>query len=179
MRSLQSTIRALREHGQLLSEPLDGNIVEPPSGGSWPQGLPSSPLLREFYAECDGGTLGPFSFLPLGEVADETATIGDWMEQTGADEEMPPRGRWLVFGSGEYGHALIWDADHDAVLLYDSDSGSIEGAGDQALADGGPGSTHSLTLARFFERLVNPPINSEYESMMTWIEVLGHLDRLG
>jgi hypothetical protein len=136
-------------------------------------------LLREFYAECDGGTLGPFSFLPLAEVADETTSTADWMEGREPDE-MSPRGRWLIFGSNEYGHSLIWDADRDAVLLYDSDGGDLWDADDTTLSyDGsGPSPTGHLTIARFFERLVNPSIDTEDEEMVTWVEVLVHLDQL-
>src|SRR5690242_20286329 len=109
-----------------------------PGRARWPEGLPSSPSLREFYAECDGGSLGPFSFLPLAEVADETRSLGDWMEGREPDG-MPPRGRWPVFGNNEYGHSLIWDADRDAVLLYDSDGGDLWDADDTTLAYDGSG----------------------------------------
>jgi hypothetical protein len=180
MRSLRATIRALREHGPSLPESLgDCYHAEPPGGARWPEGLPSCPSLREFYAACDGGTLGPFAFLPLAEVADETASMADWLEG-GEPDGMPPRGRWLVFGSNEYGHSLIWDADRDAVLLYDSDGGDLWDADDATLTyDGsGPSPTGHLTIGRFFERLVNPPIDTEDEGTATWAEVLGHLDRL-
>jgi hypothetical protein len=94
---------------------------------------------------------------------------------------MPPKGRWLVFGSNEFSHSLIWDADRDAVLLYDSDGGDLWDADDTGLAyDGsGPGATGHLTLAQFFERLVNPAPNSRDETTREWAAALGHLDRLG
>ena len=132
-------------------------------------------MLREFYSECDGGSLGPFCFLTLAEVADDTTSTADWMEGMEPDG-MPPRGRWLVLGDNEYGLSLIWDA----VLLYASDGGSLYDADDTSLAyDGsGPGPTGHLTLARFFERLVNPPVHAEDEGARAWAEALGHLDRL-
>ena len=180
MRTLRSTIRALREHGRSLPEPLcDCFDANPPGKARWPKGLPSSPVLAEFYAECDGGNLGTFSFLRLAEVADQTRSTTEWM--AGREPEgMPPEGRWLVFGSNEYGHSLIWDADRDAVLLYDSDGGDLWDADDTVLAyDGsGPGATGKLTLAQFFEKLVNPAVGSRDESIRDWAEALGHLDRL-
>ena len=133
MRTLRSVIRALRTHGGSLPEPLcDLFNAAPPSGAPWPEGLPSSPVLREFYAECDGGSLGPFCFLTLAEVADDTASTAEWMEGMEPDG-MPPRGRWLAFGDNEYGLSLIWDADRDAVLLYASDGGSLYDADDTSL----------------------------------------------
>jgi hypothetical protein len=172
-------IRAILKHRESLPEPLDIYNAEPPRGAPWPEGLPSSPSLLEFYAECDGGSIGPCSFLPLAEVADETESTADWMEQRGQDE-MPPRGHWMVIGSNEYGHSLIWDADRDAMLVYDSDSDTLQDADDRSLAyDGsGPSPTGQMSLARFFERLMNPPIDSEDEATMTWAEALGHLDQL-
>jgi hypothetical protein len=180
MRPLRSTIQALRTHGKSLAEPFcDCFSAEPPSGGRWPKGLPSSPLFDEFYAACDGGDLGPFSFLPMAEIAADTESAADWMEDV-APEGLPPRGRWLVFGRNDYGHELIWDADRDAVLLYDSDGGDLWDADDAMLAyDGsGPGSTGHLTLARFFERLVNPAASSDDEATELWTEALESLDRL-
>src|SRR5581483_4390398 len=123
MRTLRSTIEALRDHGTSLPEPYgDCFDANPPSDGPWPAGLPTSPPLGDFYAACDGGRIGPYSFLACDELAAETAAISDWMESLGCDE-LPQRGLWLVFGHDDYGHTLIWDADRDAVLLYESDGG--------------------------------------------------------
>jgi hypothetical protein len=113
-------------------------------------------------------------------VADETESTADWMEGRETDG-MPMRGRWMVIGRNEYGHSLIWEADRDAVLLYDSDSDTLWDADDTAMAyDGsGPSPTGHLTVGRFFERLVNPRIDSQDEATMTWANALEHLDRLG
>ena len=181
MRTLRSTIAALRRHGDSLPEPYcDCYDANPPSGSPWPAGLPRSPLLQDFYAACDGGRLGAFSFLSLDELADETESTADWMQSTGCDA-MPVKGHWLVFGNHDFGLTLIWDADRDAVLLYDSDGGDLYDADDTTLAyDGsGPAATGHLTLGQFFERLVNPNIDSRDESTRLWATALQHLDQLG
>ena len=181
MRTLQSMLQALRKHGKSLPEPLcDCFSVKPPGKARWPKDLPTSRLLAEFYAECDGGSLGSFRFLRLGELAQHTQWEADWMARVVEPEGMPPRCRWLVFGSNEYGHSLIWDADRDAVLLYDSDGGDLWDADDPSLAyDGsGPGSTGHLTLAQFFDRLVNPDLKAKDEGTRDWAEALRLLDRL-
>jgi hypothetical protein len=50
------TIEMLRNHGATLPEPYcDCFDANPPSNRPWPTGLPTSPLLQEFYAACDGG----------------------------------------------------------------------------------------------------------------------------
>jgi hypothetical protein len=181
MRALRSTIEALRIHGTSLPEPycecFDAN---PPSSGPWPAGLPTSPQLEGFYAACDGGRLGAYAFLSLDELATETAATADWMESMGSDE-LPQKGLWLVLGHNDYGHTLIWDADRDAVLLYDSDGGDLWDSDNTNLAYDGswPGSTGHLTLAQFFDRLVNPTPDSDDESTQLWLEALQHLDRLG
>jgi len=180
MRTLRSVIEVLQSHSESLPEPrCDCYNAKRPSGARWPTGLPSSLLLQEFYAACDGARLGAFSFLPLGELLTRTASAADWMESTNCDE-MPPEGRWLMFGRHEYGLDLIWNADRDDVLLYDSDGGDIWDADDTSLAyDGSACPTGRLTLAQFFERLVNPTIDSSDESTRAWAEVLQHLDQLG
>lgn len=179
MRTLQSVLRALLKHAQSLPEPLDLYRIEPSSKQPWPEGLPANSLLHEFYAECDGGSLGPFSFLALAEVPDETESTADWMEGRGT-EGMPATGRGVVIGCNEYGHSLIWDADRDAVFLYDSDSDTLWDADEGTLAYDGssPAPTGRISLARFFERLVNPPNDAGDELTMTWSEALDHLDRL-
>jgi hypothetical protein len=178
MRTLRAVIEALQAHGKFLPEPLcDCYDAHAPSGARWPTGLPSSPLLRDFYAACDGARLGAFRFLPLGELTSRTADVVDWMKSTGCDA-MPTEGQWLAFGRHECGLDLIWDADRDAVLLYGSDGGDIWDADDTSLAyDGSARPTGHLTLARFFERLVNPASGSDDESTRTWDEVLQYLDQ--
>jgi hypothetical protein len=182
MRTLRSVIEALQRHGESLPEPwCDCYSANLPSGDRWPAELPSCVLLQDFFAMCDGASLGAFSFLPIGELADRTASAAEWMESTGCDET-PPAGRWLIFGRHEYGLDLIWNADRDAVLLYDSDGGDIYDADDTTLAYDGsarPTGTRGITLAQFFERLVNPPVESADESIQDWAKVLQDLDRLG
>jgi hypothetical protein len=181
MRALRSTIELLRDHGSELPEPYcDCFDANPPSSNPWPGGLPTCPPLQEFYAACDGGRIGPYQFLPRDELSAETAAIADWMESIGS-EELPQQGLWLVLGHNEYGHTLIWDADRDAVLLYDSDGGDLWDADNTRLAYDGswPGSTGHLTLAQFFDRLVNPARDSPDETTQLWREALQHLDRLG
>jgi hypothetical protein len=180
MRTLRSTIEALRNHGTSLLEPYrDSFEANPPSSGPWPSGLPTSPQLQDFYAACDGGRLGGYTFLALDELATETAATADWMESLGS-EELPQKGLWLVFGHNEHGHTLIWDADRDAVLLYDSDGGDLWDSDNSKLAYDGswPGSTGHLTLAQFFDHLVNPARHSPDEMTQLWREALQHLDRL-
>jgi hypothetical protein len=180
MRDLRTTIRALRERSESLPEPYcDAFAVHPPSGARWPDGLPASPLLQEFYAECDGGDLGSFSFLPLEELAEETDSVLDWMEGKADPDAMPKKGRCVMLGHNEYDHCLLWDADRDAVLLYDSDGGDLWDADDSLLAYDGSGSgpTGGLTLARFFERLVNPAADSEDEVGREWAEALRLIDQ--
>ncbi len=181
MRALRSTIETLRNHGTTLPEPYrDCFDANPPSSDPWPAGLPTSPQIQEFYAACDGGRLGAYSFLSLDELAAETAATAAWMESMGS-EELPQKGLWLVLGHNDYGHTLIWDADRDAVLLYDSDGGDLWDSDDTKLAYDGswPGSTGHLTLAEFLDRLVNPARDSDDELTQLWREALQHLDRLG
>src|SRR6185437_14010472 len=135
-------------------------------------------LLQEFYAACDGGRMGAYSFLSLDELAGETGVTADWMESRGSDE-LPQQNLWLVLGHNEYGHSLIWDADRDAVLLYDSDSDNLWDSDNTRLAYDGswPGSTGHVTLAEFLDPLVNPARASQDEMTRLWREALQHLDR--
>lgn len=179
MRDFRTTVRALRDRGPSLPEPYgDGFRAEPPSGGRWPGALPPCPLLQEFYDECDGGPIGPYDFLPLEELAEETADVLDWMETHADEGEIPKQGRCVMFARNEYGHDLLWDADRDAVLAFDSDGGGVWDADDDTLADDGsaPAPAGRVPLARFLDRIANPPADPAHLGWATWAEVLAMLD---
>jgi hypothetical protein len=89
--------------------------IRPPTEG-WPVGVPRCPALADLYARCDGGTFGPFEFLPASEVSD--TAHGPLAEAVGL--EGGP-GQWIHFGSHEYGHFALWHVATDQVALYSPD----------------------------------------------------------
>jgi hypothetical protein len=127
--------------------------VRPSAGAPWPPGLPYCPALAEFYALCDGGTFGPYELLPLAEVA---GPADEWLASSPGLDLVP--GRWLRLGDHEYGHALIWDADADRLLLYSPDDMAarrLKGSAED-----------------FLRRLFHPSSKSTDETKRMWLEAL-------
>lgn len=141
--------------------------VRPPvpreGDGNWPEDLPSCPILVEFYARCDGGRFGSYTLSPLAELSDPSS---GWLADSPGLELT--QGRWIEFGDHEFGHALLWDADADEVVIYSPD-------------DEEP-SRLKRTMSQFIERLLNPSQKTaddeDDESNAMWIEALDEA-RLG
>lgn len=134
--------KMVRFSGRLPELIREGFEANPPSGGSWPDGLPTCPALRDFYRLCDGGNIGGYFPVPLAEIADETERLNEWIEDRGGEDELTPGG-WVIIGRNEADLCILWDAAKDRLFLYDSDGGGTEPAG-------GP-------VEKFLERLFNPP----------------------
>jgi hypothetical protein len=100
---------------------------------------------------------------PLAEASDPSS--GEFADSPGLELT---RGRWIQFGYHEYGHALLWDADADEVVLYSPD-------------DEEP-SRLKRTIAQFVERLFYPSETTSEEevdaSNEMWIEALKEADDL-
>ncbi len=179
MRTWQAVVRELQHHASALPEPLcDIYEVAPPAGESWPESLPKCPALEEFYKLCDGGTIGLFNFLALGELESTTEETQEWIGEDG-HEELPPPGHWFVFGYNEFSHRVIWNTDQDDVVVYDTDGGDVWSAADKELAYDGtkPATPERVTMAQFLANLVLPVTNPD-ESDQLWADALRELDRL-
>jgi len=174
MRDWRVELEKMVRFGGAIPEPLcDCFEVQPPSGSGWPDGLPSCPALRDFYRLCDGGRLGDFSFLRLGEVKTTTEETREWIDRRGGEDDLTP-GRWAQWGYDEFGEYLLWDEARCQLFLYDSDGGGTEEVG-------GP-------VERFLERLFNPPepktelsVDEPLESgegQDLWFVTLRELDRI-
>jgi hypothetical protein len=134
--------------------------VRPQAGATWPAGLPCCPALADFYARCDGGTFGPYTFLPAAELADPAA---GWLEDSPGLEPVP--GRWVHVGDHEYGHALLWDSGPDEVVLYSPDDEEPRRLG--------------RTMDQFLGRLFHPSVKASSEATQLWAEALAEADKLG
>lgn len=151
----------------------------PPAGEPWPAELPGCPPLAEFYGLCDGGSIGRFTFAPLGELVEESASLREWLGE-GIPDELPADGRWIVLSSEENGLNLIWDAGRDAVLLSSSDGDGVWSADDRTLAYDGsqPGEPRRVPIAEFLAGLARPLDDSGDESEQLWFDTLVALDRI-
>ena len=180
MRPWQKTIAALTQHASALPEPFwDIYELDPPSDAPWPRALPACPPLQELYKLTDGGSLGAFSFLPLGEIEETTTSAREWIDSLGLDDLLPP-GRWFEFGTNEHGLNLIWNADRDTVLLYSTDAAAVWSPDDKEQAYDGsePSAPRQTTMAQFLASLVNPVNDSGDESQQLWYDALEALDRV-
>jgi hypothetical protein len=126
MNNWQSRLEKLVRFGDRLPEPFDIFNARPSSGKPWPKGLPSSPVLADFYVRSDGGQLAGYDWLRLSKLKSETASLRDWLEGVGGGDEAPAN--YLVLAHDDYG-ALVWDADQDVVLAYCSNGDCWEETG--------------------------------------------------
>jgi hypothetical protein len=124
---------------------------------NWPADLPRCPTLVDFYSRCDGGRFGSYTLLPLAEVDDPST---GWLADSPGLEVKA--GRWIQFGDHEFGHALLWDADADEVVLYSPDDEEPRRL--------------KRTMLQFIERLLYPSKKTtedeDDESNEMWIEAL-------
>lgn len=91
---------------------------EPPSNREVPTGLPSSPIIREFYKICDGGIIDDFRITSVSEL---TALNDTWRKSligyypTG----LSPLGEeHLVLGTDGAGAPLVWDSTRDNLSTF-------------------------------------------------------------
>jgi hypothetical protein len=133
--------------------------VRPLSGGTWPQHVPACAALSDLYALCDGGTFGPYSLSALAELTDPST---GWLAgSAGLDLEAK---KWVELGSHEYGHALLWDAQADEVVLYSPDDEEARRLG--------------RTMDEFLTRMFYPSKKASNETTLLWLAALTEADEL-
>jgi hypothetical protein len=145
--------------GQLEELTRDCFPVNPAADAVWPAGLPACPALSDFYARCDGGTFGPYELAPLAELTDPSS---GWLAGSPGLELKP--GCWLEFGSHEYGHALLWAADIDEVLLYSPNDEETRRS--------------KRTMEEFLGRLFLPSAKASNETCQLWAEALTEAEQV-
>jgi hypothetical protein len=133
--------------------------IRPPSGAPWPKGVPACVALSDLYGLCDGGTFGDYSLSAVAELADPST---GWLAGSPGLDLKP--GRWAELGSHEYGHALLWDAQADEVMLYSPD-------------DEEPRRLHR-TVEEFLTRLFYPSARASSEATKLWLAALAEADGL-
>jgi hypothetical protein len=158
--------------GKAWPLPLKACCPRPPSGRSWPKGLPSSPTLRDLYALCDGGSLGSlFGWLRLRELK---AAAKNMVEQVRQDRdafgiEQPPfiPGRHLVLAEDSDGFPLVWDAETNLLAWY------------QPAIDGGRGwEPLNVTLEAYLDGLFFPEPGATFVADPLWLEALRQVEEL-
>jgi len=79
--------------------------LNPPVNRSWTNGLPSHPVIREYFSICDGGMFGPvWNFFSLEQIANENAHYHDLINS---------------------GHRRVVDISRDLVIAAQSDGTPI------------------------------------------------------
>lgn len=136
---------------------------EPPAQRPWPKGVPARPALREFYALCDGASLGTFTIRGLGELEDLRKWSGDKEYKAG---------RYVIFGDTEFGSPLVWDSVENVVGYHDQD-----GADGLVMSEETGSDLMGLSLEAFLERLFAKPADVRDETAKLWAETLDRLDR--
>jgi len=127
------------------------------SGLPWPVGLPTCPALTDFYARCDGGTFGAYLVSPVSGLGDPSA---GWL--AGSPGPDLSHGRWVEFGSHEFGHTLLWNADADEVMLYSPDDEEPRRL--------------KRTMEAFLERLFYPSAKASNETTVMWAGALAEAE---
>jgi len=143
-RSLLSRLAAVPGGGDELA--LVAYRAEPPTGGAaWPFELPAPcPAIADFYARCDGGTIGEYLWPPpagLPELNRQWRFFLSGYYGAGGDPLDPARHLVLAEESG--GAPLVWDADVDRMATFWPDGGDWEPTG--------------LAAEEFFAALFTPP----------------------
>jgi hypothetical protein len=73
MADWQSRLEGLTRWGRDIPEPGNVFAAPKPMASPWPKGLPTIPVLSEFYARCNGcllpSPIGVFQILPRGKLA--------------------------------------------------------------------------------------------------------------
>ena len=114
--------------------PLNVYRTEPPSSLPWPQGLPSSAPIRDFFSLCDGGLIGPYRFASVSHLP---ALNRKWLlaaaHRGPADAPVLLPGHHLVLGEEECDAPLVWHSGTDCMgvawhngLPFDSYNQSFE-----------------------------------------------------
>ena len=153
-------LTALVRFGKDLPEPMNCFRARPPTGRSWPRGLPSCPALAEFYALCDGGQFFCWDFLPLRRVKAEAAAFRGWPDRPG-DRTADMRHLLLAYDPDSF--ALLWDSEKDEVIQYKQDAQSHYPRG--------------TPFAAFVKELFAPELAAD-ELPDLWVATLRHLDGL-
>ncbi len=141
-----------------LPHPLTDCVPHPPSGGPWPQGMPSCSVLRDFYELCDGGYVRHLRWCRLRELKARTKEAATWIGQHGPEESPFDPRRHVLLGEDEAGFPFIWDSTVDQIAYY------------QPYEHGGNGwePLHE-TLEQFLQRLFYP---GEADYPAEWLEAI-------
>ena len=173
MAEWRAQLKKLTACGNKLPQPFAFFHARPPSGQAWPEGVPSSPTLRELYTLCDGGRFSRlYAWLPqerLIYATEEWAVTYQQFEDDFDEGDDPfDSGRHVVLTTeDETGGPLVWDATTDQLAIFGCDP------------DGGFGwePVHK-GLESFLQTLFSPPPNSIYAKWDTdWVSAMQHLEK--
>ena len=93
--------------------------VDPPQNFVWPDELPVSTTLRDFYGLCDGGYIDEYNWLSSGNLSIENARFVEDTKQYYPDNTSPLiPGRHIVLANDAGGAPLIWDKEEDKVSTF-------------------------------------------------------------
>ena len=93
-------------------------VSQPVENATFPDLLPSSGGLRDFYAICDGGSIGDFQIVGIGEIEESNRHWRQNLSNYYPDGTSPLNEQHLVLGSDSAGAPLIWDSERDAMLTF-------------------------------------------------------------
>ena len=158
----RSTLAALVAARHSREFPLSVYRAEPPASLPWPQDLPSSEPIRDFFSLCDGGLMGSYRFASVSHLP---ALNRKWL--LAAAHRGPARapvllaGHHVVLGEEECDSPLVWHADTDCMgvawhngLPFDSYNQSFEAFLDELFTP------RSLDLSSAWDRALRQLSNS-------------------
>jgi hypothetical protein len=159
--------RSIRTSAQQREEywiAIWATALHPPSLERWPDHLPTSQALQDFYRLCDGGSLSWFEWFPRSQLAERNQywveSLKDYYWDGRGDVLFP--GRHVVLALDAGGCPLVWDATTDEVRTFQWDGGDWE----MPLA---------TSMEAFLTTLFNP-VEGVNEADQTWFLFLNWLD---
>jgi hypothetical protein len=143
MNDWRSDLKKLAQLEDTSDFPLLIYEVNPPSSTKWPDSLPSSPAIREFYEFCNGGFIESYNWFRIEDVADETTRwVNALVNYYGDGKGVIVRGRHIVVAEDSAGAPLVWDSKTDLMATFWFKGGGWEPA--------------NQNFERFVEHLFSP-----------------------
>lgn len=126
MQDWRKLLRSLVKIGKSETFPLLVFTANPPANESWPQDLPTSPVIHQLFGICDGGFFADYNWLGLSPQLPERESLTlqneYWHEHLSGyypDGTSPiADGKHLILGNDASGSPLIWDRDTDRVSTF-------------------------------------------------------------
>jgi hypothetical protein len=104
-------------------------VLPPKENGIFPDKLPHSESIRQFYAICDGGSIADYEIAGICEIE---ALNENWRRILSGyypDGSSPLGDRHLVLGTDSGGAPLIWDSESDRMSTFWFKGGDWEALG--------------------------------------------------